>query len=300
MTEQEYWFFDSDSSSNQSVQSRRCVWILLVMLASASSLHIQLLSSDSSVYFKSYIPTHHQDLHIHNQRAKQKQTTWNTTHPRWLQETKPTSKPHEILRKTQIGACSTEGKNNLEVACWDRPNLIPHVVPLFISILQRFASTHLAVSSVRGRRHGRQPFNNGIQQEEQIQKVISDTFNFRRYSRARYSKLLNSTYVRGRHNGISVITSVQKFNALNTLIRVNATHLFFYKVRNFKEIELLQDELSALPRRSKLQDSKDALFKMYEIATAEPHSFLYINLLEKDINKMFMIKFNKYMRFDDW
>ena len=56
---------------------------------------------------------------------------------------------------------------------------------------------------------------------------------------ARYSKLLNSTYVRGKHNGISVITSVQKFNALNTLIRVNATHLFFYKVRNFKEIELL-------------------------------------------------------------
>ena len=52
MTEQEYWFFDSDSSSNQSVQSRRCVWILLVMLASASSLHIQLLSSDSSAYFK--------------------------------------------------------------------------------------------------------------------------------------------------------------------------------------------------------------------------------------------------------
>ena len=39
--------------------------------------------------------------------------------------------------------------------------------------------------------------------------------------------------------------------------------------------------------------------KMYEIATAEPHSFLYINFLEKDINKMFMIKFNKYMRFED-
>ena len=46
---------------------------------------------------------------------------------------------------------------------------------------------------------------------------------------ARYSKLLNSVYVRGRHNGISVITSVQKFNALNKLIRVNATHPFFTK-----------------------------------------------------------------------
>ena len=113
---------------------------------------------------------------------------------------------------------------------------------------------------------------------------------------ARYSKLLSSTCVRGRHNGISVITSVPKFNALNTLIRVNATHLFFFKVRNFKEIELLQDDLSALPRRSRLQDSKDALYKMYEIATAEPHSFLYINLLEKDINKIL-----KDMRFeDDW
>ena len=91
------------------------------------------------------------------------------------------------------------------------------------------------------------------------------------------------------------MTSVQKFNALNTLLRVNAPHLFFYKVRNFKEIELLQDELSALPRRSRLQDSKDALYKMYEIATEEPHSFLYINLLEKVINKMLMKKFKKYM-----
>ena len=113
---------------------------------------------------------------------------------------------------------------------------------------------------------------------------------------ARYSRLLNRVYVRGRHNGISVITSVQKFNALNTLIRVNAT--FFYKVRKFKEIELLQDELSALPRRSKLQDSEEALYKVYEIATSEPHSFLYINLLEKDISKMFL-NFKKYLQFED-
>lgn len=76
-------------------------------------------------------------------------------------------------------------------------------------------------------------------------------------------------------------------------------HLVFYKVRNSKEIELLQDELSALPRRSKLQDSKDAVYKMYEIASSEPHSFLYLNLLETDINKMFMINFNKYLRFED-
>ena len=39
---------------------------------------------------------------------------------------------------------------------------------------------------------------------------------------------------------------------------------------------------------------------MYEIATSEPHSFLYINLLEKDIDKMFMMNFNKYLQFEDW
>ena len=66
---------------------------------------------------------------------------------------------------------------------------------------------------------------------------------------ARYSNICDSLYVRGRHNGISVITFVHKFNALTTLIRVNATHLFFYKVSNFKEIELFQKELSAIPRR---------------------------------------------------
>ena len=73
---------------------------------------------------------------------------------------------------------------------------------------------------------------------------------------ARYSKLLNSVDVRGRHNGISVVTSVQKCNALNILIRVNATHFSFY-IQNFKEIDLLQEELRALPRKANLQETKN-------------------------------------------
>ena len=68
---------------------------------------------------------------------------------------------------------------------------------------------------------------------------------------SRHNKLLNSLYVRGRHNNISIITSVQKVSAVPPIIRVNATHLFFFKVRNYKEIEILQDELSAVVRRNK-------------------------------------------------
>ena len=42
---------------------------------------------------------------------------------------------------------------------------------------------------------------------------------------------------RGRHNGISTL-----------IIRVSISHLLNYEVRNFKEIGILQDELSAIVR----------------------------------------------------
>ena len=116
---------------------------------------------------------------------------------------------------------------------------------------------------------------------------------------ARYSKLLNSVYARGRHNGVSEITTVQKFNALNTLIRVNAPHLFFYKIRNFREIELLQDELSTVVRKNNIQKAKKLISNIYEIATAEPPNSLYINLFTNDINKMFMNNFNAYLHIVD-
>ena len=114
-----------------------------------------------------------------------------------------------------------------------------------------------------------------------------------------HNKLLNSLYVRGRHNNISIITSVQKVSTVPPIIRVNATHLFFFKVRNFKEIEILQDELSAVVRRNNLQENKKLIYQFYEIATEKCFNFLYINLLEKDPQKMFMINFNKYLQISD-
>ena len=35
--------------------------------------------------------------------------------------------------------------------------------------------------------------------------------------------------------------------------------------------------------------------EMYNAATEEPYSFWYINLMAKDINKMFYIRFEKLM-----
>ena len=57
----------------------------------------------------------------------------------------------------------------------------------------------------------------------------------------------------------------------------------------------MQDELSAIVRSDNLHESKTLIYKIYETATDEPHSFLYINLLEKNPDKMFMKKFSQYL-----
>jgi hypothetical protein len=104
----------------------------------------------------------------------------------------------------------------------------------------------------------------------------------------RHSKLLHSLYTRGRHLMISTITSTQVFNALSTIIRKNITQLYVYKLRNYKDLEAVLEELSALT-------DKKTLLEMYSMATKEPHSFWYINLIAKKTSDMFFIKFDSKM-----
>ena len=72
----------------------------------------------------------------------------------------------------------------------------------------------------------------------------------------RNNKLLNSLFCSGRHSGMSTLVSLQKLSTVPPTIRVNISHLFYFKVRNFKEIEILQDELSAIVRCDNLHESK--------------------------------------------
>ena len=104
----------------------------------------------------------------------------------------------------------------------------------------------------------------------------------------RHSKLLHSLYTRGRHLMTSTITSTQVFNALSTIIRKNITQLYVYKLRNYKDLEAVLEELSALT-------DKKTLLEMYSMATKEPHSFLYVNLMAKKVDDMFFIKFDRKM-----
>ena len=103
----------------------------------------------------------------------------------------------------------------------------------------------------------------------------------------RYSKILHGLYTKSRHFGLSVITASQKLNALATIVRVNTSSLYIFKLKNIKEVETFIEEQSALV-------DKKTLYQIYNLAVNDqPYSFLFVKLRESDINKTFMIRLEK-------
>ena len=101
----------------------------------------------------------------------------------------------------------------------------------------------------------------------------------------RYSSLLHGLFTRGRHNAISCILSTQKYNVLSPIIRLNASALFIFRLKNMNEVNAFFEENSALV-------DKSTLYEMYQRAVNfAPYSFFYINTNAKDVSNMFFIKF---------
>jgi hypothetical protein len=124
----------------------------------------------------------------------------------------------------------------------------------------------------------------------QILIVIDDFADSPEFSR--HSKILHALFTRGRHSQISTIVATQKFTSLHPIIRVNASELYVFRLRNFQDLETFLNEISALI-------DKKSLLEMYKLATSEQYSFLYCKLTAKDLNKTFMIKFNQYLTIED-
>ena len=122
----------------------------------------------------------------------------------------------------------------------------------------------------------------------QILIVVDDFADDPSFSRQ--SKLLHSLFTRGRHSQISTLVSTQKYNSISPLIRVNATELYVFRLRSIQDLSTVIDENSALL-------DKATLMKVYRMATEEPYSFLFVNLQEKELDKMFMLKFDRRFRF---
>jgi len=120
----------------------------------------------------------------------------------------------------------------------------------------------------------------------QILIVIDDFADDTNFTRK--STLLHQLYIRGRHYMISTITSTQVYKQISPIVRKNMTHLFIYRLRNYGDLESIVEELSAIY-------DKKTLLQIYHEAVSEDYSFLYINLMQKDKSKMFMIRFDHYL-----
>ena len=124
----------------------------------------------------------------------------------------------------------------------------------------------------------------------QILIIVDDFADDPSFTRA--SKILHGLYTRGRHNFISTITATQKFSSIHPIIRVNATELYVYRLRNYKDLETFIDEVSAVA-------DKKTLMELYTMATSEPYSFLYVKLTAKSKKDMFYIRFDKKLVIED-
>ena len=98
--------------------------------------------------------------------------------------------------------------------------------------------------------------------------------------------VLTSLMIRGRHFGVSTWLSTQKLSAVSLVARVNFQAMLVWRLRNYKELECLIEELSALY-------PKQILLDMYEAATKEPYSFWYILLTAKLKEDMFFLRFEQ-------
>jgi len=108
----------------------------------------------------------------------------------------------------------------------------------------------------------------------------------------RSNKSLMELFVRGRHSQISVIVSSQKYALLSPTLRCNQSQLIVFKIRNAQDLEMIIGELSALI-------DKKTMMEIYKKATDEQYSFLYVDLTAKDLNNMFMVKFEKRIMIED-
>jgi hypothetical protein len=99
---------------------------------------------------------------------------------------------------------------------------------------------------------------------------------------------LNTLLVRGRHMMISTFILTQKLRLAGSILRVNAQAMVVFRLRNRLELDAIIEELSAVY-------DKKTLMEMYQLATAEPYSFWYVNLAAKRKEDMFWLRFEQRM-----
>ena len=118
----------------------------------------------------------------------------------------------------------------------------------------------------------------------QILVIISDhADNPRAVHRA--GGILETLFVRSRHFGVSCWCDSQALKLLSPSVRLNLAGMAIFRLRSMHDLSSFLDEYSALGVDKKL------LLEIYRAATKEQYSFLYVNMLARDIESMFFKRF---------
>ena len=118
----------------------------------------------------------------------------------------------------------------------------------------------------------------------QILIVISDhADNPRAVHRA--GGILETLFVRARHFGCSTWTDSQALKLLSPSVRLNIAGLAIFRLRS-------NHDLDSIMEFTALGITKEELMEMYREATKDMYSFLYVNMLERDVSRMFFRKFS--------
>ena len=101
-----------------------------------------------------------------------------------------------------------------------------------------------------------------------------------------------SLATRGRHFGVTWIISSQVLNLVGTVIRKNCRCMCVWRLRNRREVETLCEELSGVYDKQTVMD-------LYNHATAEAFSFLFVRLDAKTRRDMFWLRFESRLAIEE-
>ena len=85
---------------------------------------------------------------------------------------------------------------------------------------------------------------------------------------------------------VTWVISSQCLNLCGTVIRKNVRCMCIWRLRNYKDIEILCEELSGIY-------TKEDIMELYKYATSELYSFLFVRLDAKTRDDMFWLRFEK-------
>jgi len=107
-----------------------------------------------------------------------------------------------------------------------------------------------------------------------IDDMISDSNVFNK----KQDNLLTTLFFMGRHFGISLIITSQKYHSIPSGMLSNASQLILFRLKTQREIDSFYDSITMY----------DNMAERYKYATSEQYSFLYCNLATSKCYKRFV------------